>query len=177
MLNDFFVRPVDFIELHLAHGYLGHSFLSPLSNKRTDQYGGSLENRMRFALEVTELVRKAWGDEKPLFVRLSATDWASDERDPETQEWKSWGIEQTKILAKELVKLGVDLIDTSSGGNFIGQKIAIGPSYQVKRTLASSQVARHSLTIGSHIGSVRGGSEGRRHYHWSRWTDHDATAG
>ncbi|KAG8887210.1 hypothetical protein FRB98_000372 [Tulasnella sp. 332] len=121
----------DFIELHFAHGYLGHSFLSPLSNHRTDQYGGSLENRMRFALEVTELVRKAWGDEKPLFVRLSATDWAPEERDVETQEWKSWGIEQTRILAKELVKLGADLIDTSSGGNFVGQKIPVGPSYQV----------------------------------------------
>ncbi|KAG9000531.1 hypothetical protein FRB94_005381 [Tulasnella sp. JGI-2019a] len=121
----------DFIELHFAHGYLGHSFLSPLSNKRTDQYGGSLENRMRFALEVTELVRKAWGDEKPLFARLSATDWAPEERDAETQKWKSWGIQQTLILSKELVKLGVDLIDTSSGGNFVGQRIPVGPSYQV----------------------------------------------
>jgi len=121
----------DFIELHFAHGYLGNSFLSPLSNKRTDHYGGSLENRMRFALELAELVRKAWGDEKPMFVRLSATDWAPEERDAETQEWKSWGIEQTRILAKELVKLGVDLIDTSSGGNFVGQKITVGPLYQV----------------------------------------------
>ncbi|KAG8886450.1 hypothetical protein FRB98_001269 [Tulasnella sp. 332] len=115
----------DFIELHLAHGYLGHSFLSPLSNKRTDQYGGSLENRMRFALELTELVRKAWGDEKPLFIRLSATDWAPEERDNETQEWKSWGIEQTRIFAKELVKLGVDLIDTSTGGAFASQRIPV----------------------------------------------------
>lgn len=121
----------DFIELHFAHGYLVHEFLSPLSNTRTDAYGGSLENRMRLALEIAELVRKAWGDEKPLFVRLSATDWAPQERNAETQEWESWGIEQTRILSKELVELGVDLIDTSSGGNFVGQKIPIGPSYQV----------------------------------------------
>ncbi|KAI0830479.1 FMN-linked oxidoreductase [Trametes gibbosa] len=120
----------DFIELHFAHGYLQHSFVSPLSNDRTDQYGGSLENRLRSPLEVAEKVRAAW--DKPLFVRISATDWAEGpEQDPSTGEWKQWGIEQSKIYVGELKKLGVDLIDCSSAGNWEKQKITIGPGYQV----------------------------------------------
>ncbi|KAG9076147.1 hypothetical protein FRC06_009674 [Ceratobasidium sp. 370] len=122
----------DFIEIHGAHGYLLHSFYSPISNKRTDTYGGSLENRLRLPLRVASTVRAAWGESKPLFFRLSATDWASGpERDPETGEWNSWGIEQTIELSKGLKDVGVDLIDTSSGGNWVKQVIPVEPGYQV----------------------------------------------
>ncbi|KAI0654250.1 FMN-linked oxidoreductase [Cubamyces menziesii] len=120
----------DFIEIHAAHGYLLHSFNSPLSNTRTDQYGGSLENRLRFPLQAIERVRTVW--DKPLFVRISATEWAEGpEQDPATGEWKSWGIEQSKIYVGELKKLGVDLVDCSTGGNWIKQKITSVPGYQV----------------------------------------------
>ena len=105
--------------------------MSPLSNTRTDQYGGAFENRARFPLSVAGRVRAAW--DKPLFYRISATDWAEGpERDPATGEWKQWGIEQTKIFAGELKKIGVDLIDCSSGGNWVDQQIPVGPSYQVR---------------------------------------------
>ena len=119
----------DFIELHAAHGYLFHNFLSPLSNKRTDQYGGSLENRMRWPLRVIKLMRDAW--EGPFFVRISATDWADFPEKGEDGGWKQWGIEQSKIFAGELKKIGVDLIDVSAAGNWNGQKIPVGPGYQV----------------------------------------------
>ncbi|EIW64211.1 FMN-linked oxidoreductase [Trametes versicolor FP-101664 SS1] len=120
----------DFIEVHAAHGYLQHEFTSPLSNTRTDQYGGSLENRLRFPLQVTKRLRAVW--DKPFFIRISATDWAEGpEKDPATGEWKQWGIEQSTIYVGELKKLGVDLIDCSSGGNWVQQKITVGPGYQV----------------------------------------------
>lgn len=109
------------IEIHSAHGYLLHSFLSPLSNKRTDQYGGSLENRMRLLLEVTEAVRGAMPNGLPLFVRISATDWVDG----------GWDIEQSVELAKELKKRGVDLIDCSSGALVPVAKIPVGKGYQV----------------------------------------------
>ncbi|KAF8751668.1 NADH flavin oxidoreductase [Rhizoctonia solani] len=118
----------DFIEIHGAHGYLIHSFYSPISNKRTDDYGGSLPNRLRLALEITRAIRKVW--DKPLLFRLSATDWAKEEKD-ENGEWVSWGIQQSIELSKLLSKEGVDLIDVSSGGNYVGQQIPIGPGYQV----------------------------------------------
>ena len=130
---------VDFIELHGAHGYLLHEFVSPLSNVRTDQYGGSLENRLRFPLQVVERVRGVW--DKPLFVRISAADWAEGpEQDPSTGEWKQWGIEQSKIYVGELKKLGVDLIDCSSGGNWVQQKFTLGPGYQVRLHLPCSHM-------------------------------------
>lgn len=125
----------DFIEIHGAHGYLLHNFYSPVSNKRTDKYGGSFENRTRLLLEVTELARKEWGEDKPLFVRISASDWAEQELGPEKAAdgtWKWWGIEQSKMLVGELIKRGVDLVDVSSGGNWVQQKIPIGPGYQVR---------------------------------------------
>ncbi|KZO90306.1 FMN-linked oxidoreductase [Calocera viscosa TUFC12733] len=123
----------DFIEVHGAHGYLISSFVSPLSNRRTDEYGGPLENRIRLPLEVAKKVREVWGEEKPIFWRLSAVDWAEGpEKDPATGEWKQWGIEQSTILSAELQKVaGIDLIDVSSGGNWSSQKITIGPGYQV----------------------------------------------
>ncbi|WP_298134667.1 NADH:flavin oxidoreductase/NADH oxidase [Acidiferrobacter sp.] len=110
----------DVLELHLAHGYLLHEFLSPLSNRRDDRYGGSLENRMRLPLEVTEAVRAVWPDAKPLFARLSATDWVEG----------GWDIEQSVALARQLKARGVDLIDCSSGGIVADAKIPAGPGYQ-----------------------------------------------
>ena len=109
------------IELHAAHGYLLHQFLSPLSNRRDDGYGGSLENRMRLTLEVTAALRATWPAELPLWVRLSATDWAEG----------GWDVAQSIALARELKRIGADLIDVSSGGLTAAQKISIGPGYQV----------------------------------------------
>jgi 2,4-dienoyl-CoA reductase-like NADH-dependent reductase (Old Yellow Enzyme family) len=109
------------IEIHAAHGYLLHEFLSPLSNHRQDRYGGSLENRMRLLLRVTERVRGVMPGELPLFVRISATDWAEG----------GWDIEQSVELAKRLKERGVDLIDVSSGGTLPKVSIPVGPGYQV----------------------------------------------
>src|SRR5436309_5150810 len=109
------------IELHMAHGYLLHEFLSPLSNVRTDGFGGSLENRMRFPLRVAERVRKSWPGHLPLFVRISASDWAEG----------GWDLAQSIEFAKRLRDVGVDLIDCSSGGAVPGAKIELGPGYQV----------------------------------------------
>lgn len=112
----------DVIELHGAHGYLLHQFLSPLSNKRADSYGGSLKNRMRFPLEVTKAVRAVWPQDKPLFMRISATDWVEG----------GWDQAQSIEFAKKCRELGVDLIDVSTGGNAAHAKIPVGPGYQVK---------------------------------------------
>ena len=110
------------IELHGAHGYLLHEFLSPLSNKRNDQYGGSFENRIRFTLETVDAVRRVWPDELPLLVRLSSTDWTEG----------GWDLGQSTALARIFGERGVDLIDASSGGNVVGAKIPVGPGYQVE---------------------------------------------
>ncbi|KAG9290469.1 hypothetical protein G9A89_002444 [Geosiphon pyriformis] len=117
------VAGFDVVELHYAHGYLAHEFFSPIANKRTDKYGGSFENRIRFGLETAERVRAVWPEDKPLFVRVSATDWVQDE--------PSWDLEQTVKLARELKTRGVDLIDTSTGGNSPAQKIPVAPGFQV----------------------------------------------
>ena len=109
------------LEIHSAHGYLSHSFLSPLSNHRTDSYGGSFENRIRFLLETTQQVRAAWPDHLPLLVRISCTDWAEN----------GWDIEQSIELARQLKPLGVDMIDCSSGGLVPHAKIPTTPGYQV----------------------------------------------
>ncbi len=114
------------IEIHAAHGYLLHEFLSPLSNKRTDQYGGSLENRMRLVLEVATELRRIISGEMPLFVRISATDWAEG----------GWDLEQSIVLASELKLLGVDLIDTSSGALVPYAKIPVEKNYQVPLSAA-----------------------------------------
>ena len=111
----------DAIELHAAHGYLLHQFLSPLSNQRGDRYGGSLKNRMRFPLEVFQSVRQAWPDSKPLGVRISATDWAAG----------GWDVDQSIALARELKTLGCDWIDVSSGGLVQHQDVVAKPGYQV----------------------------------------------
>jgi 2,4-dienoyl-CoA reductase-like NADH-dependent reductase (Old Yellow Enzyme family) len=109
------------IEVHAAHGYLLHQFLSPLSNQRTDAYGGSFENRTRLVREVVGALRSILSEELPLFVRISATDWVEG----------GWNLAESVALAKELVALGVDLVDCSSGGLSPHQKIPLGPGYQV----------------------------------------------
>ncbi|HXA51881.1 MAG TPA: NADH:flavin oxidoreductase/NADH oxidase [Candidatus Acidoferrum sp.] len=109
------------IEIHGAHGYLIHEFLSPLSNHRRDEYGGSLANRMRFALEVTEAVRATLPARLPLFYRVSAMDWVDG----------GWTLDDSVVLAHELKAHGVDVVDCSSGGNSMQQKIELGPGYQV----------------------------------------------
>ncbi len=111
----------EFIELHAAHGYLLHTFLSPLSNDRTDEYGGDLAGRMRFPLEVVDAVRAAWPARLPLGVRISATDWVAG----------GWTIEDSVVLARALRARGVDVIDASSGGVSTAQQIPLGPGYQV----------------------------------------------
>lgn len=113
------------IELHAAHGYLLHQFLSPVSNTRTDEYGGSLENRMRIVLEVVEAVRQEWPATLPLFIRISATDWLEYSGKP------SWTLEDSVQLAKTLRNYNVDVIDVSSGGLSPDQRIAVQPAYQV----------------------------------------------
>jgi 2,4-dienoyl-CoA reductase-like NADH-dependent reductase (Old Yellow Enzyme family) len=110
------------IEIHAAHGYLLHQFLSPLSNTRTDEYGGSFENRIRMTLRVVRAVREIWPSRLPLFVRVSATDWKEG----------GWDLAQTIELARQLKALGVDLIDVSSGGAVPGVKIPFGPGYQTR---------------------------------------------
>ena len=112
---------LDGIELHCAHGYLLHEFLSPIANQRTDEYGGALANRMRFPLEVFDAVRAAFPADKPVGVKVSSTDWVEG----------GWDLAQTIGLAQELKKRGVDWVDASSGGVSPLQKIALGPGYQV----------------------------------------------
>jgi 2,4-dienoyl-CoA reductase-like NADH-dependent reductase (Old Yellow Enzyme family) len=112
----------DVVEVHAAHGYLLHQFLSPLSNQRTDGYGGSLENRMRLPLDVVERVRAAWPEHLPLFVRISATDWAEG----------GWNADESVKLAREFKTRGVDLVDCSSGGLVPHAQIPVGPGFQVQ---------------------------------------------
>jgi 2,4-dienoyl-CoA reductase-like NADH-dependent reductase (Old Yellow Enzyme family) len=109
------------VELHLAHGYLMHEFLSPLSNHRTDDYGGSLANRMRLPLRVSHAVREIWPAKWPVFARLSCTDWAEG----------GWDLPQSVELSRALKEAGIDLIDCSSGGLVLSAKIPVGPGYQL----------------------------------------------
>jgi 2,4-dienoyl-CoA reductase-like NADH-dependent reductase (Old Yellow Enzyme family) len=109
------------VEIHMAHGYLLHQFLSPLTNRRTDEYGGTLENRMRLPLEVARAVREAFPVERPILARLSATDWVEG----------GWDLEQSVVLARALRETGVDLVDCSSGGLVPHAKVPLAPGYQV----------------------------------------------
>ena len=111
----------DVVEIHAAHGYLLHEFASPLSNKRTDEYGGAFENRIRFGLRVTQAVREVWPENQPVFVRISATDWKEG----------GWDMEQSVELSRRLKSAGADLIDVSSGGIAPGVQIPVGPGFQV----------------------------------------------
>jgi 2,4-dienoyl-CoA reductase-like NADH-dependent reductase (Old Yellow Enzyme family) len=112
----------DVIEMHGGHGYLVHQFFSPLSNQRTDEYGGSLENRMRFALETFKAMRAAWPADKPMGIRVSATDWVDG----------GWNPDEAVVLARELKAIGCDYIDATSGGLDPRQKIPLSPGYQVQ---------------------------------------------
>ena len=132
----------DVIEVHAAHGYLLHQFLSPLSNHRADEYGGSFENRTRFPLEIIRAVRASWPQHLPIFVRISATDWVS------ASVGESWDLPQSVAFGKLLKQEGVDLIDVSSGGNHPAQQIPVGPGYQVNH----SEAVRHEAAIAT--GSV-----------------------
>lgn len=111
----------EWLELHAAHGYLAHEFLSPLSNQRTDRYGGSFENRIRFVLETARAMRAVWPEELPFTVRISASDWTDG----------GWTIEESIELARRFKAEGVDLVDVSSGGNVATAKIPVGAGYQV----------------------------------------------
>ena len=117
----------DAIEIHSAHGYLFHEFLSPVSNKRTDEYGGSFENRIRFLIETADETRKVIPKDMPLFVRISATDWLEEQKEEFPE---SWDVEQSIKLAEILSEHGVDLLDVSSGGLHSSQRIKGGPAYQ-----------------------------------------------
>lgn len=134
----------DVIEVHAAHGYLIHQFLSPLSNLRTDAYGGVLENRARLLIEVVTAVRDAIGEDVPLFVRLSATDWA-----PEGET--GWDPEQTATVARWAADAGADLFDVSSGGVLGRAEIPLGPGYQVH---LAEYVRRHASVPVSAVGLI-----------------------
>jgi len=129
------------IEVHAAHGYLIHEFLSPLSNQRTDPYGGSFENRTRILREIVAAVRESWPEGAPLFVRISATDWIDG----------GWDIQQSVELARQLKGLGADLIDCSSGGNVAHAKIPVGPGYQ---TAFAEQIRREANILTGAVGMI-----------------------
>ncbi|SEA53719.1 2,4-dienoyl-CoA reductase [Desulfuromusa kysingii] len=114
------------VELHAAHGYLLHQFLSPLSNCRTDEFGGSLENRMRFPLRIAATVRKNWPEKLPVFMRISTTDWVEG----------GWDLAQSLVFCRRLKKLGIDLIDCSSGGLVADAVIPVGPGFQTPMATA-----------------------------------------
>lgn len=128
------------LEIHAAHGYLIHEFYSSLSNKRTDDYGGSFENRIRLLLEIVEAVQTVWPAELPLFVRLSATDWTLG----------GWTLDETVRLCEILREKGVDLIDCSSGGNVATARIPVGPGYQV----AFAEAVRNTGIMTSAVGLI-----------------------
>jgi 2,4-dienoyl-CoA reductase-like NADH-dependent reductase (Old Yellow Enzyme family) len=129
------------IEIHAAHGYLIHEFLSPLSNRRSDAYGGSFENRIRVLREIVVAVRDTWPERAPLFVRISATDWVEG----------GWDIQQSVELARQLKELGADLIDCSSGGNVAQAKIPVGPGYQ---TRFAEQIRREAGIMTGAVGMI-----------------------
>jgi 2,4-dienoyl-CoA reductase-like NADH-dependent reductase (Old Yellow Enzyme family) len=129
------------IEIHAAHGYLIHEFLSPLTNQRTDAYGGSFENRTRILREIVAGVRDSWPEGAPLFVRISATDWIEG----------GWDIQQSVELVRQLKELGADLIDCSSGGNVPHAKIPVGPGYQ---TQFAERIRREANILTGAVGMI-----------------------
>lgn len=144
----------DVIELHFAHGYLVSSFLSPAVNKRTDQYGGSFENRVRLALELVEATRMIIPKGMPLFVRISATDWL--DTNPEWRGGPSWTIDESVKLAKLFAERGVDVLDVSSGGNHAQQKVIGGPGYQAPFAKKIKAAVQSSMLVSS-VGSIKTG--------------------
>jgi 2,4-dienoyl-CoA reductase-like NADH-dependent reductase (Old Yellow Enzyme family) len=140
---------IDGIEIHNAHGYLLHEFLSPVSNQRTDEYGGSFDNRVRLTLEITELARATIPKDMPLFLRISATDWLEED----TPELDSWTLEQTVRLAPLLADRGLDFLDVSSGGLHEKQHIHGGPGYQVPFAQAIKKAVGDRLLVGA-VGTI-----------------------
>lgn len=139
----------DAIEIHNAHGYLLHSFLSPVSNTRTDKYGGSFENRTRLTLELVEETRATIPEDMPLFLRISATDWLEEQKDiPE-----SWTADDTARLAPLLAERGVDLLDVSSGGNHPRQHPHAKPAYQAPFAIKAKKAVGDKMAVGS-VGSI-----------------------
>jgi len=134
------------VEIHAAHGYLLHEFLSPLSNKRTDAYGGSFENRTRLVRETVQTVRRVWPENLPLFLRISATDWVDG----------GWNVEQSVELARQVKGLGVDLIDCSSGALLPGVAIPNTPGYQVP---FAEQIRREAALPTAAVGLIRQASQ------------------
>jgi 2,4-dienoyl-CoA reductase-like NADH-dependent reductase (Old Yellow Enzyme family) len=129
------------IEIHAAHGYMIHQFLSPLSNRRTDDYGGSFENRTRILREILTAIRGAWPEQAPVFVRISVTDWTDG----------GWDLEQSLELVRRLKELGADLIDCSSGGNVPRATIPVGPGYQ---TRFAEQIRREADILTGTVGMI-----------------------
>ena len=132
------------IEIHAAHGYLLHEVLSPLSNHRDDDYGGTFENRIRVVKDVVRAVREVWPANLPLFIRISATDWVEG----------GWDLDQSVQLAHQLKPLGVDLVDCSSGGNIANAKIAVGAGYQ---TTFAEQIRRQTGVLTAAVGMITSG--------------------
>lgn len=137
------------IELHAAHGYLLHEFLSPLANRRDDRYGGSFDNRIRLTLEVVAAVREVWPEHLPLWLRLSATDWADG----------GWDLEQSIALARRVREMGVDLIDVSSGGLVPATRIPVGPGYQVP---FAALIRQHADIATAAVGLITGPGQAER---------------
>lgn len=144
----------DVIELHFAHGYLVSSFLSPAVNKRTDQYGGSFENRARLALELVEATRQIIPKGVPLFARISATDWL--DTNPEWNGGPSWNVDESIQLAKLFAQRGVDVLDVSSGGNHALQKVIGGPGYQAPFAKKIKAAVGDTMLVSS-VGSIKTG--------------------
>ncbi|KAG6036500.1 hypothetical protein E4U41_005693 [Claviceps citrina] len=144
----------DVIELHFAHGYLVSSFFSPAVNKRTDQYGGSFENRTRLGLELVDEAREVMPKDMPLFVRISATDWL--DTNPDWQGKPSWTVDESVKLAKLFAERGVDVLDVSTGGNHSSQKVKGGPGYQAPFA-KKIKAAVGSTMLVSAVGSIKTG--------------------
>lgn len=144
----------DVIEIHNAHGYLLHEFLSPVSNHRTDKYGGSFENRTRLTLEIVELTRKELPKGMPLFLRISATDWLEHDG----YKGDSWKLSDTVKLAPLLAERGVDVLDVSSAGTHPAQKISPGPGYQAPFSKEIKKAVGDKLLVGS-VGSIKSGKQ------------------
>lgn len=137
------------VEVHAAHGYLLHQFLSPLSNQRNDEYGGNFENRIRLLLEVIDVVQEVWPSENPLFVRISATDWVNG----------GWNEEDSVKLSKILKEKGVDVIDTSTGGLAREQQIPVAPNYQVK---FAEEIKKQANIITGAVGLITDAQQAER---------------
>ena len=169
---------IDALELHMAHGYLLHEFLSPIANRRTDRYGGDFEGRIRFPLEVFDAVRAVWPEERPLGVRLSCTDWVEG----------GWTIEQSVEFSRRLSARGVDWIDASSGGVSHAQQIPLGPGYQagfagaIRRATGVTTIAVGLITEPAQAASILAAGEAdmiamARAFLWDpRWAWHAAAA-